>query len=131
MAQTAALSARVEAFWVGWEKDARNDMARKAPAEAQKPAEGEDVASESPLVKNSSIVPGKMTRRGRPPKIGAFSNDHSRTWVVYGVHLNAKKDNAGFPCHAGHFFLDVPKEVCLCVLCSVWFGPTILDTCTN
>ena len=36
MAQTAALTARVEAFWLRWEKDARSDMSRKAEAEARK-----------------------------------------------------------------------------------------------
>ena len=47
MAQTAALTARVQAFWLWWEKEARSDVSQKVEAEARKPAEGEDVASES------------------------------------------------------------------------------------
>ena len=43
--QTAALTARVEAFWLRWEKEVRSDMLRKVEAEARKMAEaqGEDV----------------------------------------------------------------------------------------
>ena len=69
--QTAALLARVEAFWPRWEKEARSDMLRKVEAEARKMAEaqGEDVASESSAGGKSSVVPGKRAR-GRPP-IGA------------------------------------------------------------
>ena len=67
MAQTAALTARVEAFWLRWEEEARSDMSRKVEAEARKLAQGEDVASESSARKKLSVVPGKRTR-GRPPK---------------------------------------------------------------
>ena len=42
VAQTAALTARVEAFWLRWEKEARSDMSRKVEAEARKLAQGED-----------------------------------------------------------------------------------------
>ena len=42
VAQTAALTARVEAFWPRWPKEARSDMSRKAEAEARKLAQGED-----------------------------------------------------------------------------------------
>ena len=68
--QTAALIARVEAFWLRWEKEARSDMLRKVEAEARKMAEaqGEDVASESSAGGKSSVVPGKKAR-GRPPKV--------------------------------------------------------------
>ena len=59
--QMAALNARVEAFWLRWEKDARSDMSRKVEAEARKLAHGEDVASESSAGKKSSIVPRKRT----------------------------------------------------------------------
>ena len=68
--QSAALLARVEAFWVRWEKEARSDMVRKVEAEARKVAEamGEDVASESsPLEEN----PPCSRRRGpvaAPPR---------------------------------------------------------------
>ena len=37
--QSAALLARVEAFWLRWEKKARSDMVRKVEAEARKVAE--------------------------------------------------------------------------------------------
>ena len=66
MAQTAALTAMVEAFWLRWEKEARSDMSRKVAAEARKLAHGEDVASESSAGKKSSVVPGKRSR-GCPP----------------------------------------------------------------
>ena len=35
-AQTAALTARVHAFWLRWEKEARSDMSRKVEGEARK-----------------------------------------------------------------------------------------------
>ena len=41
--QRAALIARVEAFWLRWEKEARSDMSRKVEAEARKLAQREDV----------------------------------------------------------------------------------------
>ena len=62
VAQTAALTARVEAFLLRWEKEARSYMLRKVEAEARKLAEGEDVASECFVGKKSSVVPGKRTR---------------------------------------------------------------------
>ena len=65
--QTAALTARVDAFWLRWEKEARSDVSRKVEAEAQKLAQGEDVASESSAGKKSSVVTGKRSC-GRPPK---------------------------------------------------------------
>ena len=37
--QSTALFARVEAFWLRWEKKARSDMLRKVEAEARKVAE--------------------------------------------------------------------------------------------
>ena len=36
VAQTAALTARVEAFWLKWEKEPRSDMSRKVEAGAPK-----------------------------------------------------------------------------------------------
>ena len=66
-AQTAALTARVEAFWLRWEKEARSDMSRKVEAHARKLAQGKDVASESCAEKKSSVVFGKRSH-GRPPK---------------------------------------------------------------
>ena len=68
--QTAALTARVEAFWLRWEKEARSDMLRKVKAEARKMAEaqGEDVASESFVGGKFSVVPGKRAR-GCPSKM--------------------------------------------------------------
>ena len=47
VAQTAALTASLDAFWLRWEKEARSDVSRKVEAEARKLARGEDVASES------------------------------------------------------------------------------------
>ena len=67
MAQTAALTTRMEAFWLMREKEARSDVSRKVEAEEQKLAQGEDVTPESSAGKNSSVVPGKRTP-GRPPK---------------------------------------------------------------
>ena len=67
MAQTAALTARVEAFWLRWEKEARSDMSRKVEAEARKLAQVEDVLSESSAGKKSSVVPGQRSR-SRPTK---------------------------------------------------------------
>ena len=67
VAQTAALTARVEAFWLRWEKEARSDMSRKVEVEAQKLAQGEDVASQSSAGKKSYVVPGQRSR-GRPPQ---------------------------------------------------------------
>ena len=68
--QRAALTARVESFWLRWQKEARSDMSRKVEAEARKLAEaqGEDVASESSAAGKSSVVPGRRAR-GRPPKV--------------------------------------------------------------
>ena len=68
--QTAALTARVEALWLRWEKESRSDMLRKVEAEARKMAEAqsEDVASESSAGGKSSVVRGKRAR-GRPPKV--------------------------------------------------------------
>ena len=66
--QTAALTARVEAFWLRWEKEARSDMSRKLEAEARRLAQGEAVASESSAGKGSSVVPRRRSR-GRPPKV--------------------------------------------------------------
>ena len=60
-AQTAALTARVAAFWLKWEKAARSDMSRKVEAEARKLAQGEDVISESSDDEKSSVVPGKRS----------------------------------------------------------------------
>ena len=70
--QSAALLARVEAFWLRWEKEARCDMVRKVGAEARKVAEaiGEDVASESSAGGKSPVLPAKRAR-GRPPKVPA------------------------------------------------------------
>ena len=70
--QSAALLARVEAFWLRWEKEARSDMVRKVEAEARKVAEaiGEDVASESSAGGKSSVLPAKRAR-GRPSKVPA------------------------------------------------------------
>ena len=70
--QSAALLARVEAFWLRWEKEAHSDMVRKVEAEARKVAEatGEDVASESSAGGKSSVLPAKRAR-GRPPKVPA------------------------------------------------------------
>ena len=67
--QSTALFARVEAFWLRWEKEARSDMLRKVQAEARKVAEaqGEDVASESSAGGKSSVLPAKGAR-GRPPR---------------------------------------------------------------
>ena len=67
VAQTAALTARVEAFWLRREKEARSDMSRKVEGEARKLARGEDVALESSAGKKSSMVPGQRSR-GPPPK---------------------------------------------------------------
>ena len=68
--QTAALIARVEAFWLRWEKEARSDMLRRVETEARKMAEAqrEDVAFESFAGGKSSVVPRKRAR-GRPPKV--------------------------------------------------------------
>ena len=70
--QSAALLARVEAFWLRWEKEARSDMVRKVEAEARKVAEamGEDVASEFSAGGKSSVLPAKRAR-GRSPKVPA------------------------------------------------------------
>ena len=65
-AQTAALTARVEALWLRWEKEARSDVSRKVEVEARELAQGEDVASESSAGKESSVVPRKRSRG--PPK---------------------------------------------------------------
>ena len=70
-----ALTARLEGFWLRWEKEARSDMSRKVEAEARKLAQGEDVASESSTGKASSMVLGKRSS-GRPPKA---------PWKVRGV----------------------------------------------
>ena len=67
-AQTAALTARVDAFWLRWEKEPRSDMSHKVEAEARKLAHGEDEASDSSTAKKSSVVLGKRSR-GRPPKV--------------------------------------------------------------
>ena len=66
--QATALFARVEAFWLRSENEARSDMLPKVEAEAQKVAEaqGEDVASESSAGGKSSVLPTKRAR-GRPP----------------------------------------------------------------
>ena len=68
--QSTALFARVEAFWLRREKEARSDMLRKSEAEARKVAEaqGKDVASESSVGGESSVLPAKRAR-GRPPKV--------------------------------------------------------------
>ena len=68
--QGTALVARVEGFWLRWEKEACSDMMRKVEAEARKVAEahGEDVASESSAGGKSSVLPAKRAR-GRPPKV--------------------------------------------------------------
>ena len=68
--QCTALSARVQAFWLRWEKEARIDMLCKVEAEARKVAvaHGEDVASESCAGGKSSVLPAKSAR-GRPPKV--------------------------------------------------------------
>ena len=68
--QLAALLARVGAFWLRWEKEARGDMVRKTEAEARKVAEaiGEDVASESSAKGKSSMLLAKRAR-GCPPKV--------------------------------------------------------------
>ena len=68
--QSTALFARVEAFWLRWEKEARSDMLCKVEAEARKvtEAEGEDVASESSAGGKSSVLTAKRARgrcRGR------------------------------------------------------------------
>ena len=70
--QSAALLARVEAFWLRWEKEARSDMGRKVEAEVRKVAKamGEDVAWESSAGGKSSVLPAKRAR-GRPPKVPA------------------------------------------------------------
>ena len=65
--QTAALTSRVDAFCLRWEKEVRSDMSRRLDAEARKLAQGEDVALESSAGKKSSVVPGKRSR-GRPPR---------------------------------------------------------------
>ena len=67
--QSAALLARVEAFWLRWEKEARSDMVRKVKAAARKVGEamGEDVPSESSAGGKSSVLPAKRAR-GRPPQ---------------------------------------------------------------
>ena len=88
VAQTEAHTARVEACWLRWEKDARSDMSRKAEAEALKLPQGEDVASESSFGKKSSIVPGKRTRRDPPPKAtGKEVRVHSVTVAGQTVEL--------------------------------------------
>ena len=76
--QSTALLARVEAFWLRWEKEARSDMLRKLEAEASKMAEaqGEDVASESCAGGKSSVLPGKSAR-GRPPKVPGSLSDRA------------------------------------------------------
>ena len=68
--QTAALTARVEAFWLRWEKEARSDMLHRVEAETRKMAEAqrEDVAFEPFAGGKSSVVPRKRAR-GRPPKV--------------------------------------------------------------
>ena len=70
--QGTALVARLEAFWLRWEKEARSDMVRKVEAEARKVAEamGEDVASESSAGGKSSMLPAKRAS-GRPPEVPA------------------------------------------------------------
>ena len=72
MDHSAALLARVEAFWLRWEKEAPSDMVRKVEAKARKVAEamGKDVASESSARGKSSVLPAKRAR-GRPPKVPA------------------------------------------------------------
>ena len=68
--QTAALTTRVEAFWLRWGKEARSDMSCKVESEARKLAEpqGEDVASEFSAGGKCSVVAGKRARV-RPPKV--------------------------------------------------------------
>ena len=68
--QLAALPARVGAFWLRWEKEARSDMLRKVEAEARKMAEaqGDDVALESSAGGKSSVVLWRRPR-GCPPKV--------------------------------------------------------------
>ena len=70
MDQSTALFARVEAFWLRWEKEARSDRLRKVEGEARKVAEakGEDVASQSSAGGKPSVLPAKRAR-GRPPKV--------------------------------------------------------------
>ena len=57
VAQTASPAARVEAFWLRWENEARSDMLRKVEAQQQKLAQGEDVALKTSAGKKSSVVP--------------------------------------------------------------------------
>ena len=80
--QTAALTARVEAFWLRWEKEARSDMLRKV------------AASESFAGGKSSVVPGKRAR-STPPRCpgrcrlrlhAGFAED----WRVFLALLSAK-----------------------------------------
>ena len=69
LAETVALTTRVGAFPLSWEKDAPSDMSRKVKAEAQKLAQGKDVAWESSTKK---IVPGPgEVVPGPPPPKGA------------------------------------------------------------
>ena len=65
--QTAALIARVDAFWLRWEKEACSDMSRKVEAEARKLAKGEDVAPESCAAKKIFRGPWEEDRRPPPP----------------------------------------------------------------
>ena len=92
--QSAALLARVEAFWLRWEKEARSDMWRKVEAEARKmaAAQGEDVASESSAGGKSSVVPGKRAR-GRPPKVpgkvpGSLQPGKRQSWCGCGRRMS-------------------------------------------
>ena len=65
--QSAALLARVEAFWLRWEKEARSDMVRKVEAEARKVAE----AMGESWVAVCHWVHGCYSRARRPPKFFA------------------------------------------------------------
>ena len=67
VAQTAALIARVETFWLRWEEEARSDVSRKVEAEARKWPRVRMLHRNPLLEKKRSMVPGQRSR-GRPPK---------------------------------------------------------------
>ena len=91
VAQTAALTARVEAFWLRWEKDARSDMSRKVEAAARKLAKGEGLASESCARKNSSIVVPEHTPPGRWTGPSVFVGARApRPRVASGCHIRTQ-----------------------------------------
>ena len=68
LALTVALTVRLEAFWLRWEKEVQSDVSRNVEAEARKLAQGEDVASETSAVKKIVSGPREKDPAWPPPQ---------------------------------------------------------------